>query len=198
MIAPFYQHGLLGEGTNILIALIIGIFFGFFLERGGLANATKLAGQFYFYDLTVFKMMFSAIVTAMVGLYLLSSFGFLDLSLVYLIPTYILPQIVGGFIFGIGFVMGGLCPGTSCVSLTTGRLDSIWLILGLTFGVFVFGITFPYLKDFFYSTPMGQLTFPKMLNISYGILVVAVILISIAGFLISEKIEAKFARKHSN
>ena len=194
MSAPFYLHGFFSDGTSLLFALIVGIFFGFFLERGGLGNATKLVGQFYLYDMTVFKMMFTAILTAMLGLFWLSYFGFLDLSLVYIIPTYIVPQIVGGFIFGVGFVMGGLCPGTSCVSLTTGRIDSIVLILGMVFGIFVFGESFPLIKDFYYSTPMGDATFPGSLNISYGTIVLIVSALAIAGFWFAGKIEKKFAK----
>lgn len=195
MSAPYFMHGFFGEGTGLIIALIIGIFFGFFLERGGLGNATKLVGQFYFYDMTVFKMMFTAIITAMLGLFFLSYFGFLDLSIIYIIPTYILPQIVGGFIFGVGFVMGGLCPGTSCVSLTTGRLDAVVLIFGMIFGVFVFGEAFPLIRDFYYSTPMGNSTFPQLFNMSYGALVFIVVTLALAGFRLAEKIEKKFAKK---
>jgi len=189
MSAPYFMHGFFGEGTGLIFALIIGIFFGFFLERGGLGNARKLVGQFYFYDMTVFKMMFTAIITAMLGLFFLSYFGFLDLSLVYIIPTYILPQIVGGFIFGVGFVMGGLCPGTSCVALTTGRIDSIVLIIGMIFGVFVFGEAFPFFRDFYYSTPMGNSTLPELFNISYGTLVFIIVILALAGFWFAEKIE---------
>lgn len=195
MSSPFYLHGFFGEGTSLLFALVIGIFFGFFLERGGLGNATKLVGQFYLYDMTVFKMMFTAIITAMLGLFWLSYFGFLDLSLVYLIPTYIVPQIIGGFIFGVGFVMGGLCPGTSCVALTTGRTDSIFLITGMAFGVFVFGESFPLIKDFYYSSAMGNATFPGLLNVSYGTMVLAAAVLALAGFYFAGKIEKKYSQK---
>jgi uncharacterized protein len=191
MSGPFFIHGFFGNGMSLLIALIIGIFFGFFLERGGLGNATKLVGQFYFYDMTVFKLMFTSIITAMLGLFWLSYFGFLDLSLVYIVPTYILPQIVGGLLFGIGFVMGGLCPGTSCVALTTGRIDGFILILGMILGIFVFGEAFPLIRDFYYSTPAGNVTFPQILNISYGTLVFVTVIIAIAGFVAAENIEKK-------
>lgn len=195
MNAPFYSHGFLGEGTSLLFALIIGISFGFFLERGGLGNATKLVGQFYFYDMTVFKMMFSAIITAMLGLFWLSFFGFLDLTLVHLIPTYIVPQIIGGFIFGVGFVIGGLCPGTSCVALATGRIDSVVLIIGMVFGIFVFGESFPLIKEFYYSSPMGNATFPVLINVAYGIIVLVVSVLALVGFYFAERIEKRFTQK---
>lgn len=196
MSAPFFVHGFFGNGTSLFFALVIGIFFGFFLERGGLGNATKLVGQFYFYDMTVFKMMFSAIVTAMLGLFMLSYYGFLDLSLVYMIPTYILPQASGGFIFGVGFVIGGLCPGTSCVSLTTGRLDAFVLIIGMVFGIFLFGEGFPLIKNFYYSTPMGSVSIPDLLNVSYGTIIFMVVIIALIGFVVSEKVEKRFVKKH--
>ena len=106
MNAPLYQHGLFGESTSLVIALVIGLGFGFVLERAGFGSGRKLAAQFYLTDLTVFKVMFTAIVTAMIGLYLLSRIGLLDLSLVYRLPTYLVPQLVGGLLFGVGFVIG--------------------------------------------------------------------------------------------
>jgi len=97
-------------------AVIIGIAFGWTLERAGLGSAPKLAGQFYLTDFTVFKVMFSAIVTAMLGAFWLSRLGVLDLSRVYVPETYLLPQLAGGLLFGVGFVVACLCPGTSCVA----------------------------------------------------------------------------------
>ena len=69
MNAPFYQYGLINDGLSLIIAIFIGIGFGFFLERAGFGNSRKLAAQFYFYDMTVFKVMFTAIITAMLGLF---------------------------------------------------------------------------------------------------------------------------------
>ena len=115
MNAPFFKYGMFGDEVSLIVAFMIGIGFGFFLERAGFGNAKKLAAQFYFTDMSVLKVMFSAIVTAMLGVYYLSVIGWVDLSMVYLTPTNILPQIVGGLLLGFGFVIGGYCPGTSCV-----------------------------------------------------------------------------------
>ena len=100
MSAPLFKFGLFGEEASLLVALVIGIGCGFFLERAGFGSARKLVAQFYLTDLAVFKVMFTAIVTAMLGVTLLGWTGFLDLSEVYLVPTYWLPQIVGGLLLG--------------------------------------------------------------------------------------------------
>ncbi len=97
----------LSETVKLFVALIIGFGFGFILERGGLGDCRKLAAQFYFRDLTVFKVMFTAIVVAMAGLILLSSVGLVDSDLIHINPTYLWPGIVGGLIMGVGFVIGG-------------------------------------------------------------------------------------------
>ena len=80
MMAPFYKLGAFGDEAALLIAFVVGIGFGFFLERAGFGSARKLVAQFYLRDLAVFKVMFSAIVTAMLGLTYLAWTGYLDLS----------------------------------------------------------------------------------------------------------------------
>mgnify|MGYP001076582934 CR=1 FL=1 len=118
------------DPRSLILAFLIGIGFGFFLERAGFGSARKLVSQFYLDDLAVFKVMFTAIVTAMLGVTYLSWIGFLDLELVYLVPTYWIAQVVGGLLLGVGFVVGGYCPGTSVVSTATGKLDGVVFVLG--------------------------------------------------------------------
>lgn len=178
------------ESTGLFLALVIGIGFGWFLERGGLGNARKLAGQFYFTDLTVFKVMFSAIITAALGLFWLSRMGVVDVSNIYLPPTYIFPQLAGGIVFGIGFVMGGLCPGTSCVAMSSGRLDGLALVGGMLAGVFLFNELFPVLEPFYNSTPRGELTFPTLLGIPLGISVFFLVVLGAAAFVAVGRFEA--------
>ncbi|MCX6143654.1 MAG: YeeE/YedE thiosulfate transporter family protein [Ignavibacteriales bacterium] len=195
MMAPFFKYGLFGDDVSLVVAFITGIGFGFFLERGGFNSAKKLAAQFYFTDLTVFKVMFTAIITAMVGLYYLSVIGFLDLSLVYLTPTFLLPQVVGGLLLGFGFVIGGYCPGTSCVAVSTGRIDAMVYLGGTMFGILVFGEVFPLVSNFYVSTPMGQITLPQITGLPYGLLVFLVVLMALGGFVGAEWVERKMASK---
>jgi rhodanese-related sulfurtransferase len=195
MMAPFYKYGLFGDEVSLIVAFVIGLGFGFVLERAGFGNARVLAAQFYFRDLRVLKVMFTAIVTAMVGLFLLSWLGFVDLSLVYLTPTFLVPQIVGGLILGAGFIIGGYCPGTSCVSAATGRIDGMVYVAGMVGGLLGFGEVYPHLAAFAKSTAMGQLTIPAYFNVPYGLLVLAVVLMALAAFIAAEWAEQKFGGK---
>jgi uncharacterized membrane protein YedE/YeeE len=161
------------------MALVIGIAFGFALERAGLGNARKLAGQFYGTDFTVFKVMFSAIVTAMLGAFWLSRFGVIDLAQVAVPETWLVPQLAGGLLFGIGFVTAGLCPGTSCVAAATGRGDGLAVMLGLFAGILVTGLILP---DNLNLTARGALTLPEVFHVPYGVIVGAVVAVALIGF----------------
>jgi len=101
MIAPLPFDFANGTQPSLAGALGVGIAFGWCLERAGLGSAPKLMGQFTLRDMTVLKVMFSAIVTAMLGLFWLARFGIVDLSRVYVPETFVLPQIVGGLVLGV-------------------------------------------------------------------------------------------------
>jgi uncharacterized protein len=195
MSAPFFKYGLFGDEFSLVAAFLIGIGFGFFLERAGFGSARKLTAQFYFKDLAVLKVMFTAIVTALLGLFYLSWAGLVDLSLVHVSATYLLPQIVGGLVLGVGFVVGGYCPGTSMVALATGKLDALLFVLGVTAGVFGFGEVLPAVKGFYNSTPMGEVTLPQLLGLRYGLVVFLVVLMALGAFRGAEALERRMARK---
>lgn len=195
MTAPFFKFGYFNDEVSLIVAFVLGLAFGFLFERGGFGSGRMLAAQFYFTDMRVFKVMFTAITTAMIGLFYLSWIGFLDLSLVYFGETFLLPQVVGGLILGIGFVVGGYCPGTSSVAIATGKIDAIVYAFGGLFGIFVFGEAFPYISDFFYSTPLGRITLPELFGIDHGIILLLVIMLAIAGFTAADWAEKLMASK---
>jgi hypothetical protein len=188
-IAPLYELGRIGDGAGLAAALLLGAAFGWFLERGGLGNARKLAGQFYLADFTVFKVMFSAILTAMLGLFWLGKLGVVDVSRVYIPETYLFPQLVGGVVFGAGFVVGGLCPGTSCVAAATGRPDGLAVVAGMLGGIWLFGEAFPLVERFYASTQRGSLTIPNLIGAPYGVVVFAVVAIALGAFAGASRIE---------
>ena len=166
--------------NEIAIAVTIGIAFGFALERAGLGDATKLAGQFYFTDLTVFKVMFSAIVTAMLGAFWLSRLGVIDLRNVYVPETFLVPQLAGGALFGAGFLLAGLCPGTGCVAAASGRGDGAVVMAGMFGGVLVTGLLVT--PSFYASTARGALTIPQLTGAGYGVVVCVVVAMALAMF----------------
>jgi hypothetical protein len=117
--------------VNLALALVLGLGFGYCLERAGFGSARKLTAVFYLYDMAVVKVMFTAIVTAMAGLFALSAAGFLDLGELYLEPTNFVAQALGGAVFGAGFIVGGYCPGTSIAAIATGRKDAKVFAVGM-------------------------------------------------------------------
>src|SRR5512133_1506847 len=88
----------------------IGFGFGAVLELGGFGDTRKLAAQFYLRDMTVLKVMFTAMMVAAVLVAGAASFGLLDMSRVWVNPTYLWPGIAGGLVMGVGFILRGFCP----------------------------------------------------------------------------------------
>ncbi len=191
MTAPFFDGGSLTSLAALALAVAIGIAFGWALERAGLGSARKLVGQFYLTDLTVFKVMFTAIVTAMLGVFWLGRLGVLDLSRVYVPETYLLPQLAGGLVFGAGFALAGLCPGTSCVSAATGRIDGAAVVVGMFGGVLAGGLLFARFETFYNGTSLGSFTLPQWLGASYGAIVAAIVAMALLGFWAAERIEKR-------
>jgi uncharacterized membrane protein YedE/YeeE len=188
MIAPLMED-------SLLVAALVGVGFGAALERAGLGSAPKLAGQFTLRDFTVFRVMFSAIVTAMLGAFWLSRLGVLDLARVYVPPTWIVPQLVGGAIFGVGFAVAGLCPGTACVSVSTGRGDGLATVAGFLAGVFATGLALPRIWSFFEGTARGTLLLPSALGLTHGATVLLVVLVALAGFAATRWLDARRAKQ---
>ncbi len=124
--------------------------------------------MFYLYDMAVVKVMFTAIVTAMVGLFALSAIGMLDLRELYLEPTNLAAQALGGLVFGAGFIVGGYCPGTSIAAMATGRKDGIVFALGMLAGVYAYAELTPGIDDWIEATAQGEMTLPSVTGLGMG------------------------------
>src|SRR5512137_699300 len=160
----------------------IGFGFGAALEMGGFGDTRKLAGQFYFTDLTVLKVMFTGIVVAAVLVAGATSFGLLDMTRVFINPTYLWPGIVGGLIMGVGFIVGGFCPGTSIVAASTLKVDGMYFLGGALTGVWLFGETVSLFPSFWLSSYMGRFTLPEWLGLPLGVTVLLVVLLALVAF----------------
>jgi uncharacterized protein len=155
-------------GADLGIAMVLGVGFGVALERAGFGSALKLTSVFYLRDMAVVKVMFTAVVTAMVGLYGLSAAGLLDLAELYVEPTNLLAQGLGGLLFGAGFLIGGYCPGTSIAAIASGRKDAALFALGMLVGVWAYAEFTPQLDNWYKTTASGELTLPMLTGVGMG------------------------------
>ena len=191
--APF-DLSALGTLGNALTFGAIGFGFGAVLELGGFGDTRKLAAQFYLKDMTVLKVMFSAIVVAAVLVAGATAFGLLDMSRVWVNPTYLWPGIVGGLIMGVGFVLGGFCPGTSLVAASTLKVDGMLFLLGAMIGVWLFGETVGSFETFWISSNMGRFTLNEWLGLPLGVTLLLVVLMALAMFWAGELLERRFGQ----
>src|SRR5512147_3326207 len=175
---------------------LIGFAFGFTLEMSGFGDSRKLAAQFYFTELTVLKVMFTAIVTAMVLLFGAVGLGVLDFSQVWVNTTYIWSGILGGLIMGVGFIIGGFCPTTSLASASTGKIDGMLFMLGGFVGAFLFGETERYFDNWYnYAGYYGRLTLDQVFGVSAPAIVLVIVLVALFMFWGSEQLERHVGRK---
>jgi len=163
---PLIPNELLSPEWNNVIALIIGIAFGYIMEASGFSSSRKLVGVFYGYDFAVLRVFFTAAVVAMIGILYLSKLGHLNFEDLYIQPTYLNSAIIGGIIMGVGFVAGGFCPGTSLCAAAIGKIDGIVFIIGLMLGVVVFSEMFPLLEKTFNANNLGGVTLEDTLGLS--------------------------------
>lgn len=191
MINPLYSLDALGTPQAFFLALLIGCGFGFALERAGFGSSRRLAGVFYFTDMAVVKVMFSALITAMLGLSFLVALGWIQLEQIYLMPTIYAAQIVGGLLFGVGFVMGGWCPGTAAAGIASGRIDALVFLLGVTGGSILFNEVFPLIRSLYTTGNQGVQMVYATVGISRNWFILTLTLVAIAAFWLSEWAEKK-------
>ena len=167
IVFPLYTSGFLDPTTNLWLALLIGIMFGFILERAGFSTAAHIAPVFYFRSTMVPKIMVSAITTAATLIFLGTIFGYIDFNNIFIPSTYVWAYLVGGLIFGVGMVMSGWCPGTAVTGVATGKIDAIVFLLGLMVGMFVYFYiydAYEAIREFANSANLGKFTINKLFN----------------------------------
>ena len=178
--------------VGLAVAVVVGIAFGFVMERAGFGRAPKLVGQFYGTDLTVLKVMFTAIASAMLGAVILSDVGLLDLEAVqFNYPTFLWPMIVGGLLLGVGFVVSGYCPGTSFVATASGKLDGVATVLGVGAGSLLYAELEPRMGAFPNSGKLGAFTLAKLFHVPPAVIAAAVVVAALGSFTLAEAIERR-------
>ena len=155
---------------KIITGVIFGFAFGFLLQKGGVGTYHILLGQLLLQDWTVVKIMMTAVVVGMVGIYVLNRYAKVNL---HLKPTKLGPNIIGGLLFGAGFALIGYCPGTAAAALGQGSWDALFGMGGLVAGSWLYAE----LSGFFKKTiekwgDLGKLTLPDVLRLPRGAVVI--------------------------
>lgn len=179
-----------GQWSN-MIAVLLGMAFGIVMEGSGFSSSRKIVGLFYGYDFTVVRVFMTATLTAAIGLLYFSYMGWIDMSMVYIHPTYITGAIVGGVIMGLGFITGGYCPGTSLVAVGIGKIDAIVFTLGMLVGIFIFSEAFSAFEGIYTGNYLGSVTITDVFGISAPLFVFLFTLVSVAVFYITTRIRRR-------
>lgn len=190
-----YALGQLDTPLGLLLAMLIGVGFGFWLERAGFGSSRKLTAIFYLRDFAVLKVMFSAMATAAVGLQLLAALGYVDLAALFVPPSIVWPQAVGGLLFGLGFVAGGWCPGTAAVGVASGKFDALVFLLGAGLGSLAFAGVQPQLGGFLQAGACAVGALPEQLGVSGMNGALALLAVALVSFVVAGKVETWAQRR---
>ena len=188
---PLIPQEIITGQCDFVIALLIGAAFGFILEASGFSSSRNIAGVFYGYNFVVLRVFFTAMIVAMVGLMYFSYFGWIDIDLVFVLPTYLNSMLLGGFIMGLGFVIGGFCPGTSYTAVAIGKIDGIVFAVGTFVGIFIFSEAFPLFENFYTANDLGPVTIGEMFGVSYELVAFLFVMMAIVAFYVTWLIEKR-------
>lgn len=158
--------------TQILLGLLSGIIFGFLLQKGGVTEYKVIIGQLLLTDFTVLKVMLSAVLVGMIGIYTMKGVGLVSL---HCKEGSAGSTVLGGLIFGAGFAILGYCPGTAAGAVGTGALDALVGMIGIVIGAGIFARFYPYLSQLVLNRgPFPTVTIPELIGVRPVIVVVLI------------------------
>lgn len=195
---PLIPNGIIPDEWNSVIAIIIGFFFGFILESSGFSSSRKLAGVFYGYDFAVLKVFFTAALVAVIGILYMDYMGYVDMSRLYVHPTYLWGAIIGGAIMGVGFISAGFCPGTSLCAVALGKIDAIIYVLGIMIGVFIFSELYTIFEPLYTGSFMGNITLMDSFGVSPYWFVFIFTILAVIIFALSDMIRKRVKKVFYN
>lgn len=166
--------------TQLFLGLIMGFFFGFLLQKGGVAKYDVIIGQLLLKDFTVIKIILSAIVVGMIGIYLMKGMKLVQL---HPKPGSFGITVIGGLIFGIGFALLGYCPGTISAAIGQGNLDALLGgLVGIIIGSGIFAHLYPKLDKVLSKGWFGEITIPEYLKVNAWMVIIPLCLLIILFF----------------
>ena len=154
---------------DLISGLLFGIAFGFLLQKAGVSDYNVLIGVLRLTDLTVIRVILSAILIGSIAIFVLGKFGMVRH---HTKPTHYASNIIGGLIFGVGFGLLGYCPGTGAAALGQGSWDAGWGIFGMVIGSYIYALTAPKLKKMESIGDRGKLSVPELIHINPGVFII--------------------------
>jgi hypothetical protein len=130
---------------TIVLAIILGIFFGFALQRVGATNPQNIINMLRLKDLHLMKAIFFAIGISSTLLFILMAVGVIDAANLSVKSSY-LGVIVGGALLGLGFAVAGYCPGTGLTAVADGRKDALFFVGGGLLGALLYTLVYGSIK----------------------------------------------------
>ncbi|WP_111709191.1 DUF6691 family protein [Lutibacter citreus] len=188
---PLIPNGVIPYEWNNILAILIGIAFGFVLESSGFSSSRKLAGVFYGYDFAVLKVFFTAAVVASIGLYYMDYLGYISVGELYVQPTYLWGAIIGGAVMGVGFVAAGFCPGTAITSVAIGKIDAMVYIVGIMIGVFIFSEFYTLFQPLYEGSYLGNITVVDYFGVNPYIFIFCLTIVALLAFFFTDMIRKK-------
>lgn len=195
---PLIPNDLLSHEWNFIIAILIGIAFGYILEASGFSSSRKLAGVFYGYDFVVLKVFFTAALVAIIGILYMDYLGYLDFNLLYIHPTYLWGAIIGGIIMGLGFVSGGFCPGTSLCGVAIGKIDAWFFVGGIYIGIFSFSELYTLFEPLYNGSFDGHVTLMDTFGVNPYWFVFGFTILAIVSFYVADLVRKRVKKVFYN
>jgi hypothetical protein len=169
------------EPIILIQGAIAGLVLGFLLQKSGLSQFNVIVGQFLFRNFTILKVLLTAIIVGIIGIYGLMS---LDLPVkIFLKQMPFFGIVIGAVIFGLGMVVLGYCPGTCVAAAGQGSRDAWWGILGMLFGAFIYSEIYGLISGNILSAPMIKTkSLPKLFNVSPWVIILLLTIFAIVFF----------------
>ncbi|MBD3181512.1 YeeE/YedE family protein [Candidatus Poribacteria bacterium] len=162
--------------AQLFIGLIIGILFGFLLQKGGVTKYDVIISQLLLKDFTVVKIMLTAVIVGMIGIHFMKNLGLVQL---HPKPGSVGMSVIGGLIFGAGFAVLGYCPGTIAGAVGQGSIDAlIGGVVGIILGSGIFASMYPKLQEpVLMKNSFGELTLPQLFKVNEWIVVIPFVIV---------------------
>lgn len=122
--------------------IIAGLIFGIILVKSEVISWFRIQEMFRLQSFHMYGVIGSAIITGIISIQILKRFNIktMDGDSISIAPkTFSKGQIIGGFLFGLGWALTGACPGPIYAQIGAGFLSTIITLFAALAGVWVYG-----------------------------------------------------------